>query len=177
MNSIELANLLGFLSLVSYIITLLPTTIKIVFPGKKKLINFLIIYRRQIGVVTFLLALGHAFLIVIQRNINFFDWKTYWIYIQGIITFIIFTFLAITSNNWSVKKLKKNWKRLHSLTYLAMFLLSWHVWDKMFGHWSFLTPLALLKLAIIIILFFIRKNLEFQKNHKTSTKKSSISKH
>jgi sulfoxide reductase heme-binding subunit YedZ len=129
-------------------------------------IKFLIIHRRQIGIITFLFAFAHAFLIVNQRNIDLFDWRTYWIYIQGITTLIIFTCLTITSNNWSVKKLKKNWNRIHSLTYLAMFLLSWHIWDKMFGHWSFLTPLALLKLAIIIILFFIRKNIEFKKNLK-----------
>ncbi|WP_306557866.1 ferric reductase-like transmembrane domain-containing protein [Nostoc sp. 'Peltigera malacea cyanobiont' DB3992] len=76
------------------------------------------------------MALLHAFLLVKKRDLDFLDPNTYWIYIQGISTLIIFTLLAITSNDWSVKRLKKNWKRLHTLTYLAMFLLTWHVWTK-----------------------------------------------
>jgi sulfoxide reductase heme-binding subunit YedZ len=56
----------------------------------------------------------------------------------------IFTTLAITSNDWSVKKLKKNWKKLHQLTYLVIFLLPWHILDKMSANWSYITPLSVL---------------------------------
>lgn len=154
----SLANLLGFLALACYIITLLPTILKIVFPQTKKttIPKLLLKHRRSIGILAFCLAFIHGFLLVRQRNFDFFDQKTYWIYIQGITTFVIFTLLAITSNDWSVKKLKKNWKRLHSLTYLAMFLLTWHIWDKMSGHWSYLTPIAILGISGITLLFLIK---------------------
>ncbi|HEY9813316.1 MAG TPA: iron reductase, partial [Candidatus Sericytochromatia bacterium] len=66
------------------------------------------------------------------------------------------------SNDWSVKKLKKNWKRLHQLTYCAMFLLAWHIWDKMSEHWSLITPLGILALAATIILFLKRRWIEWQ---------------
>ncbi|MHC0067433.1 ferric reductase-like transmembrane domain-containing protein [Nostoc sp. UIC 10890] len=118
-------------------------------------------------------ALIHGFLLVKKRNFDAFDLKTYWIYSQGTITFIIFTLLAITSNNWSIKKLKKNWKKLHQLTYLAMFLLTWHIWDKMSGHWTYLTPIGIVATTGIIVLFLIRLWIESQnKQQKPKGKKS-----
>lgn len=158
------ANVLGFLALGGYIITLLPTIMRIVFPNTKKTWTFkkLMKYRRHIGVAAFVFAFGHGWLLVVKRNFDFFDSRTYWIYIQGVVTFIIFTLLTITSNDQSVRLMKKNWKRLHSLTYLAMFLLVWHVIDKMSGHWSYLTPLGLIGITVITLLFLVRKWKEHQ---------------
>lgn len=168
MNSVPLANFLGFLALNCYVATLLPTILRIVFSQtrKNKIFKFLQKHRRQIGLIAFILALAHGFLLIRKRNVDLFDLQTYWIYIQGVATFLIFTLLAITSNNWSVRKLKRNWKKLHSLTYLAMFLLIWHIWDKMSDNWSFLTPIGLLQLTIILLLFMLRKWLEY--NSKSS---------
>ena len=162
MDNAPIANWLGFLALNAYIATLLPTTLKIAIPQIKKsyIIKFLRTYRRQIGLLAFALAFVHGWLLMSKRNIDLYDSSTYWVYIQGVATFIIFTFLALTSNNWSIKKLKKNWKKLHSLTYLCMFLLTWHILDKMNPYWSYLTPIGLLLLVAIIALFIIRKRLE-----------------
>ncbi|MGB3513185.1 MAG: ferric reductase-like transmembrane domain-containing protein [Microcoleaceae cyanobacterium] len=114
LNTATIANYLGLLALISYIITLLPTILRIVFPKSQKteIPKLLLKYRCQIGAIGFLFTLGHGLLLVSKRNFDFFDIQTYWIYIQGVVTFIIFTLLAITSNDWSVKKLKKNWKNL-----------------------------------------------------------------
>ena len=149
LDSFPLPNFLGFLALVSYIVTLLPTIIRIVFPKTKEtgIPKWLLKRRRLIGVIAFFLALAHGYLLVEKRQLDFSDPKTFWVYVQGISTFTIFTILAITSNNWSVKKLKKNWKQLHKLTYLAMFLLTWHIWDKMAGHWTYLTPIGIVSIA------------------------------
>lgn len=159
MDSAPLANFLGFLALGSYIATLLPSILRIVFPQTRKTIirQFLLKYRRQFGLIAFAFAIAHGWLLIVKRNIDFFDLDTYWVYIQGVATFLIFTLLAVTSNNWSMRKLKCNWKKLHSLTYLAMFFLAWHVWDKMSAHWSFLTPISLVGLIVIILLFIGRK--------------------
>ena len=175
MDTAPLANFLGFLALGSYIATLLPTILKIVFPQTRKanIRKLLLKYRRHIGLIAYVFALAHGWLLIVKRNIDFLDPHTYEVYIQGIATLIIFTLLAVTSNNWSIKKLKCNWKKLHSLTYSAMFLLTWHILDKMSAHWSFLTPIGLVGLIIIISLFVWRK---WREHHTSSHRKNSVEK-
>ncbi|BAY29073.1 ferric reductase-like transmembrane component protein [Nostoc carneum NIES-2107] len=173
-DAAPLANSLGFLALAAYIFTLLPTNLRVVFPETKQtsIPKWLLKYRRIIGILAFCLALLHGFLLVKKRDFDFLDPRTYWIYIQGISTFTVFTLLAITSNDWSVKRLRKNWKKLHSLTYLAMFLLTWHVWDKMSEHWSYYTPIELIAMVTIIALFLKRYWTEYQ--HKKQKAKGRV---
>lgn len=169
-----IANGLGVLSLGGYILTQLPTNLRIVFPETKQasMPKWLLKHRRMIGVLSFLLALGHGYLLVQKRGLDFFDPSTYWVYIQGVSTFIIFALLAITSNDWSVKRLKKDWKRLHNLTYLALFLLTWHVWDKMADHWSYLTPLALVTIVPLNLLYLHRRWIERRNQQQAAQKKA-----
>jgi sulfoxide reductase heme-binding subunit YedZ len=173
-DPVPIANSLGFLALGSYILTLLPTNLRVVFPQTKQaeIPKWLLKNRRLIGIIAFLLALGHGYLLVQKRNFDFSDPYTFWIYIQGVSTFIIFVLLTLTSNDWSVKRLKKNWKRLHSLTYLAMFLLTWHVWDKMANHWSYITPLSLMVIVAINWLYLYRRWLEHQNKIKKQPQNS-----
>ena len=177
LDSAPLANNLGFLALASYIVTLCPSILRTVFPQTKQtdIPKSLLKHRRIIGVVAFFLALGHGFILVKKRDFDFADPQTYWIYIQGVATFIIFILLAITSNDWSVKRLKKNWKRLHNLTYWAIFLLTWHIWDKMLNHWSYLTPIGLAAIIIIAILFLMRRSIEDQNKKQKAKQKLSRS--
>lgn len=169
-----LAHTLGFLALVSYIVTLLPTVLRIVFPHLKKtgIPQFLVKQRRLIGILAFALASGHGFLLIQQRNIDWLDLKTSWIYFPGLGTFTIFLVLTLTSNDWSVKKLKKNWKQLHKLTYLAMFLLTWHIWDTMSGKWTYLTPVGIIAITTITVLFLIRLGIEFRDQQQKNKKKA-----
>ena len=162
MNEILLVNLLGFLALLCYVLTLLPTTIRVVFPATKSatLLKKMLKHRRLIGVIAFYLGLWHAAMMIGKRNFDFFNIKTYSVYAQGITSFFVFAILTVTSNDWSVKKLKKNWKRLHQLTYLCLLLLLWHIWDKMSGHWSLLTPFSYIVLIGMMILLLIRKLVE-----------------
>ena len=151
-NPVSFAALLGFLAVGAYILTLLPTTLRIVFPATTKsgIPKWLLKYRRWIGLLSFCLAVGHAYIYFKQRNFDLWDIKTYWFYFQGVST-------LITSNNWSMKKLKKNWKKLQQLTYLAMFLLTWHIWAIMAHHWTYLTPIGMMAMLMIIVLFLYRK--------------------
>ncbi|MEB3277951.1 MAG: ferric reductase-like transmembrane domain-containing protein [Lyngbya sp.] len=167
----SLAHVLGILALISYVITLSPTLLRIVFPQTRKtgIPKLLLKQRRPIGIISFVFAVGHGFLLVRQRSIDFFDLKTSWIYITGVFTFLILAILTITSNDWSVKKLKKNWKKIHQLTYIAIFILTWHVWDTMSGHWTYLTPIAMIMMTGTTVLFLIRLWIENQ--HKNKTKK------
>lgn len=165
LNPAPLANILGFLALVSYITTLLPSILKTAFPATRgsKVLAWLIRYRRYLGITAFAFGLDHGFILIIQKEINLLNLHTYFEYFQGISTLIIFTLLAITSNNWSVKKLKSNWKKLHQLTYLAIFLIPWHILDKMSDHWSYLTPFGVLLLLTMVVLFIKRRWIEASK--------------
>ncbi|MEM8611335.1 MAG: ferric reductase-like transmembrane domain-containing protein [Cyanobacteria bacterium P01_H01_bin.105] len=164
-ESVPLGNHLGFLALAAYIATLVPTIVRIVFPAYKanSTVRWLLKQRRAIGILAFILAVGHAYCVIRKRNVDFFDINTYRVSVEGLSTLIIFTLLAITSNDWSIKRLKKNWKRLHTLTYAAMFLLTWHIINKMAGQWTFVTPIAAISIVAITGLFLIRKGSEFQK--------------
>lgn len=164
LDTFSQASLLGFAALTGYILTLLPTNLRIVFPLTKKtgFPQWLLKYRRLIGLLSFFLAVVHGFIFFKQRNFDTFDLKTYLVYFQGAATFIIFTLLAITSNDWSVKRLKKNWKKLQRLTYLAMFLVTWHIWATMAGHWTYLTPVGIAALTATIVLFLGRVLIERQ---------------
>lgn len=166
-----LANLLGFLALLCYIATLLPSLLKAIFPAlkKDKTLNWLLKYRRHIGVAAFGFGMNHGILLAIDRQLDFLNWHTYIHYFPGISTMAIFTLLTFTSNDECVKALKKNWKKLHQLTYLAIFILPWHILDKMAMHWTRLTPFGVLLTIVLLILFARRKWLEIA-NSKTEQK-------
>jgi methionine sulfoxide reductase heme-binding subunit len=172
-DSVPLANGIGFLSLSAYTLTLLPTNIRFVLPQFKQadLPKWLLKNRRLIGITAFALALWHGYLLAQKRDFDFLDFESYVTYVQGVSTFIILTLLAVTSNDWSVKRLKKNWKPLQRLTYVAMFLLTWHVWDKMAEHWSYLTPIGLMVIIITNLMFLRRRWLERQQEQEKANKK------
>ncbi|OKH44040.1 hypothetical protein NIES2101_29290 [Calothrix sp. HK-06] len=159
---VPLANFLGCLALLVYTATLAPSICRTVFPNMRgnKTLVWLLKNRRHVGIASYVLGSNHALLMVVQKNINLLAPSTYVHYFQGISIFFIMTLLAVTSNDWSVKALKKNWVKLHQLTYLIIFILPWHIIDKMFGHWSYLTPLELLINFICIYLFFQRARLK-----------------
>ncbi len=164
LESAPLGNYLGLLALVAYIATLVPTIIRIVFPTFKShvVIRWLLKQRRATGILAFVLAVGHAYFVIRKRNFDFFDVNTYRASAEGLSTLLIFAVLTATSNDWSVKWLRRNWKRLHTLTYGAMFLLTWHVINKMAGQWTLVTPIAAVGIIAITALFFMRKGAEFQ---------------
>jgi len=93
----------------------------------KKIQIVLTTNRRQLGILMFFLALTHymwnvGFSVILYgppTSIPLFQ-------IFGLIALILTIPLVITSNNYSVKKLGKFWKILHTLVYPIMFLLVLH---------------------------------------------------
>lgn len=158
-------NMLGFLSLFCYTATIIPSLIKAVFTSTKQnnTLRCLSKIRRQMGVVAFSFGMNHGFFLILEKNLSLADPQTYIKSFSGILILLIFTVLAITSNDWSVKTLKSNWKKLHQLTYLAIFLLPWHILAKMGGRWSRLTPFGILITTVIVLLFIRRKWIELIK--------------
>lgn len=154
-----IANILGFFALLSYLATLLPSLIKVVFPltKKNKILAWLLKYRRHIGVAAFCLGLNHGTLLILKLKLDLFALHTYIKYFQGFSTLFIFTILAFTSNDEAVKNLKSKWKKIHQLTYLTIFILPWHILDKMSGHWTYITPVAVAIAIGIATLFIFRQ--------------------
>jgi len=96
-----------------------------------KFLRFLLINRRWLGVTTFFYLIFHFLLYLTlegfekQAFTQILD-KTY--LLLGSSAGMILLILAMTSNNFSVKKLgAKNWKRLHRSVYVASALITVHV--------------------------------------------------
>ena len=155
-------NFLGFVALSAYLATLVPSNIRVIFPALKlsSPVKMLLKYRKDIGVLTFLLSVAHAGVVMASHQM---DWLSRDFYIQslsGLSIIVIFALLAVTSNNWSMKKLRKNWKRLHSLSYVAIFLMPWHIAAKMAGSWTLLTCVAVPLSLMFVYLYCLRKYME-----------------
>ena len=93
----------------------------------RKLVGLnLIKFRRAIGVLAFVYVTLHLLVwLVLDVGVLSRIWadilKRPYITI-GMLGFVVMIPLAITSNNWSVKRLGSTWKGLHQLTYIAALL-------------------------------------------------------
>lgn len=161
----SLISISGFIALITYIATLLPSNLTSVFPLTKKFkaIKLLAKYRREVGLISFFFASIHSTITISHLNIDFTNLETYTIYYSGIGTLIIFTLLAVTSNRFSIRRLKRAWKILHKFTYVAMFLLLVHIWNLMLGQWTILTGIGLILLSLVTVFYLVRINVNFWK--------------
>ena len=123
-------------------------------------LNFLrkyLTFRRELGIIVFYNALFHSFILLIMSNYNFnimFNLiKSNKSFAFGLIALLILFLLFITSNDFSMKKLKRFWKILHRLVYLIPLLIFLHIF--------FLVKEEAYELLPIIILFYVLKVIEF----------------
>ena len=90
-------------------------------------------FRRAIGVIAFFYVFAHLLVwLVLDVQILSQVWadilKRPYVTI-GMAGFLVMIPLAVTSNNWSVRKLGPTWRKLHKLTYAACLLGGVHfVW-------------------------------------------------
>ncbi len=138
-------NALGLFAMLTYVATLFPSNFKVIFPAVRysAFYRILLKNRRSIGLWTFALSAGHACVVLYQQAPNLLAIEFYRKSISGFLLLFIFALLAVTSNNWSIRKLQRNWKRLHSLTYAAAFLIPWHISVKMADKWSAVTIICM----------------------------------
>ncbi|MAP95619.1 MAG: protein-methionine-sulfoxide reductase heme-binding subunit MsrQ [Ponticaulis sp.] len=112
---------LGFWAIRFLILALAITPLREVFG-----LN-LIKYRRALGVLTFWYVLFH-FLVYLTLDqalrlpeiIADITKRPFIIF--GMIALVLLIPLALTSFNWAIRKLRKNWKRLHRLVYVITIL-------------------------------------------------------
>lgn len=86
--------------------------------------------RRPLGVATFVYAALHlSSYFLRQGDIGVaFEEMTEKVYLLfGLAAFFVLLALAVTSNNYFVRKLKKRWKQLHRLVFVAFALVTTHV--------------------------------------------------
>ena len=91
----------------------------------------LIKYRRAIGLMAFYYTLAHLTVyVVFDQSLDLAEtWKDIVKrpYITfGMIAFVLMVPLALTSNNWSIRKLGPVWRKLHKLVYAIALLGALH---------------------------------------------------
>ena len=92
----------------------------------------LVKFRRCIGLVSFYYAVSHICIYVfldigLSLEILVSDLKKRYYIIAGFFAFITLIPLAVTSNNYTVRKLKmRTWKKIHNFIYLAIILSIFH---------------------------------------------------
>ena len=75
--------------------------------------------RKPAGLWAFGFALPHLLLYIRQASLEWLTADMPLYLTLGLIGIGILSTLAATSNRWAMRRLKKNWKRLHRLVYLA----------------------------------------------------------
>ena len=107
--------------------TLAVTPLRLMF-RKQAWTIWLMRRRRDLGVASFAYALAHTVMYLIRKGspeFVFAELSTPYI-LAGWIALALFLPLAITSNDFSVRRLKRSWKRLHRLVYPAAILAFLH---------------------------------------------------
>jgi sulfoxide reductase heme-binding subunit YedZ len=127
---VEYGKNMGTLSLILFIITLIPSMIRRFSLAKEfsLLIKFTLPVRRQFGILMFMTAFTHYLAMKVIPVLQFKLPPSLPIYQAfGLAAIILSLPLFITSNNWATRKLKSNWKKLHRLTYVIGWLIFGHV--------------------------------------------------
>ncbi|MBC8500200.1 MAG: ferric reductase-like transmembrane domain-containing protein [Nanoarchaeota archaeon] len=149
----------GFLAFLLVIFVLsIPLFVRL---KKNNFTTSLLVNRRLIGVYTFFFALIHVFLVfnfIFSWDINkLIESPNRLFLVLGIISFFILFFLAVTSNNKSLRMLGKNWKKLHYLVYVVLILIIIHSFNVgLIFMKSTVIKTVILLLVILIVIGKIR---------------------
>ena len=140
------------------ILTMAVTPVRLLFRRGRWLV-WLMRRRRDFGVATFAYACAHTAVYVIRKNDSHVivrEATEPWLLV-GWIALAILLALAATSNDASVRILRRMWKRLHRLVYAGAILV--------FVHWalSAFDPLmAYIHLGVLAVLEAVRIALQFR---------------
>lgn len=126
---LEVGKKAGTLSLILYAASLIPGILKRIQKFPIMRVMFML-FRREFGVLMFLSMIVHSTYNQIYPYITLGQSL-----FLGLSPRIIFGFIAemilvplwITSNDWSVKTLKKSWNTIHKLTHVALLFIVGHV--------------------------------------------------
>lgn len=143
----EVVHLSGELSIRLLILTMAVTPLSLMFPGWS-LSKWLIKNRRYFGVSSFGYALFHT--VIYANKVSALpDILTEALlpeYLPGWFAFIVLAALALTSNDYSLLRLKGLWKKIHRLVYVAAFFSFLHFIIVAFNRGP-----ALIHLAVLVV--------------------------
>ena len=160
LQAVVLVSLFGFISLMFILLVLAAP---ILFKVKKcRFTSHLMSHMRWIGIYTFIFALIHVLLVL---NF-FFAWdivtamQDQYRFIGGI-AFLILAAMAATSNDAAVRKIGRNWKRLHRLVYIALLLVIIHSFNigQIFAKELWIKA-AVAIIAVIIVVWKLYKRVK-----------------
>jgi sulfoxide reductase heme-binding subunit YedZ len=126
------------------------TPLRVLFPHSS-IVNALNRHRRWIGVSACMYGLFHFSCHVLYEGdwddlLQSFSKPFIWFGLSGLSILVL---LALTSNNWAVRKLGgKNWKLFHRLAYVAAAILLYHQSIAGKGHWYISRWLILVLVAL-----------------------------
>jgi DMSO/TMAO reductase YedYZ heme-binding membrane subunit len=120
-----------------------------------RLLQRLLIYRRQVGVAMMWLALFHTIgLIHPEKIVDVANYSMDNFVLYGAIAMVGTLLLGITSNDYSMRLLKGNWKKLHYAAYPILLLTLIH---------AGMASGEMMKIFVITGMFLILKTLEWNK--------------
>jgi len=103
-----------------------------------KVSRIITLYRRRLGILVFVLAFTHFHIISLPRSAGLESSMIPIFQRLGFMALVLLFFLFVTSNNFSVKRLGKWWKRLHRFVYVVPLLLLFHTAFQRISIWSIL---------------------------------------
>ena len=69
----------------------------------------------------------------------------------GFAAFVLLLVLALTSNQWSMRALKRRWKRVHQSIYVITFAVLVHYWLHKVGKNDFSQVLVYVSIAVVLL--------------------------
>lgn len=139
----DAARFCGELAIIFYILASIPGIARR-FGIYNKLISILMIFRRYVGIATYLFVLMHAGIVrIVPWLIGMFPIFPMEIFIMfGVAAHMMLFLLFITSNDLSVNKLGIWWNRIHDLMYTIVWVIFLHVALQGPSIWSLLIGFA-----------------------------------
>lgn len=114
-------------------------------------------YRRAVGLWAFAYAVIHVLVfywLILGANLSSFGrelvQRPYIVLGAGALSLLLL--LAATSNQFSMRRLKKRWKELHQWVYLAVMLVAIHALWQIKGDWGW----PILQALVVVLLLGVR---------------------
>lgn len=124
----DVSKILGYLAAILFLLTITPGIVqRLKLTALNSFSNPFRYSRRTLGVSMFFAALSHYLFAVIFHIVKFnrtLEPKLFFFF--GLLALFLSLWLALTSNTFAKQKMGKWWKRLHSLTYLIVWLIFAH---------------------------------------------------
>jgi sulfoxide reductase heme-binding subunit YedZ len=117
----------------------------------------LLTFRREIGLAAFWLAIFHAGNMIYNLKLfqieNYLAWDNFIFW--GALGAIGFLIVATTSNNWSMRKLKRNWKKIQSFSYF--------IFSAVLVHLALMEKEKAWGFIALFVVYWLLKILEWKK--------------